>query len=70
MKTNTIPPDQASWLSFRELDDRNEAILRQILEKAEVNDSHRNAIDHGCTVAGCEGKRMVASGPIAQATPP
>ena len=45
MKTNTIPPDQASWLSFRELDDRNEAILRQILEKAEVNNSSRNAID-------------------------
>jgi endothelin-converting enzyme/putative endopeptidase len=45
MKTNTIPPDQASWLSFRELDDRNEAILKQILEKAEVNDSHRNAVD-------------------------
>src|SRR6478736_5966950 len=45
MKTNTIPPDQASWLSFRELDDRNEAILRQILEKAELNDSHRNATD-------------------------
>lgn len=45
MKTNTIPPDQASWVSFRELDDRNEAILRQILEKAEVNDPHRNPID-------------------------
>jgi len=45
MKTNTIPADQASWVSFRELDDRNEAILRQILEKAEVNGSHRNAID-------------------------
>jgi predicted metalloendopeptidase len=45
MKTNTIPPDQASWLSFRELDDRNQAILRHILEKAEVNNSSRNAID-------------------------
>ena len=45
MKTNTIPPDQASWVSFRELDERNEAILRQILEKAEANDPHRNAID-------------------------
>jgi putative endopeptidase len=45
MKTNTIPPDQASWVSFRELDERNEAILRQILEKAEVKDPHRNAID-------------------------
>src|SRR5205814_3613108 len=42
---NTIPPDQASWVSFRELDERNEAILRQILEKAEVNDLHCNAID-------------------------
>ena len=45
MKTNTIPPDQASWVSFRELDDRNEAILRQILEKSEANDPHRNAIE-------------------------
>ena len=45
MKTNTIPADQASWLSFRELDDRNEAILRQILEKAEANGPHRSAID-------------------------
>jgi putative endopeptidase len=45
MKTNTIPPDQASWVSFRELDDRNEAILRQILEKAESDGPHRNAID-------------------------
>ena len=45
MKTNTIPPDRSSWVSFVELDERNEAILRQILEKAEANDSHRNAID-------------------------
>jgi putative endopeptidase len=45
VKTNTIPPDQASWASFRELDERNEAILRQILEKVQANDLHRNPID-------------------------
>lgn len=45
MKTNTIPPDRSSWVSFVELDERNEAVLRQILEKAEANDPHRNAID-------------------------
>ena len=45
MKTNTIPPDRSSWASFVVLDEHNEAILRQILEKAEVNDPHRNAID-------------------------
>ena len=45
MKTNTIPPDRSSWASFVELDERNEAVLRQILEKAEADDPTRNAID-------------------------
>lgn len=45
MKANTIPPDRSSWASFVELDERNEGVLRQVLEKAEANDPHRNAID-------------------------
>src|SRR5580704_3574861 len=34
LKNNPIPPDQASWGRFSELDERNQMILRQILEKA------------------------------------
>lgn len=45
MKTNQIPPDQSTWVSFTELDERNEAILRQILEKVRGNDPGRNPID-------------------------
>jgi putative endopeptidase len=45
MKTAEIPPDQSSWSSFVELDERNIATLRNILEKASANDPGRNAID-------------------------
>ena len=34
LKNNPIPPDQSSWGRFSELDERNQMILRQILEKA------------------------------------
>jgi len=34
LKNNPIPPDEASWGRFSELNERNRAILRQILEKA------------------------------------
>src|ERR1700758_5167279 len=34
LKNNPIPPDQSSWGRFSELEERNRAILRQILEKA------------------------------------
>ena len=34
LKSNPIPPDQASWGRFNELAERNRAILRGILEKA------------------------------------
>lgn len=36
LKNNPIPPDEASWGRFSELNERNRAILRQILEKAAV----------------------------------
>jgi putative endopeptidase len=45
MKTAEIPPDQSSWASFVELDERNLATLRDILEKAAANEPGRNAID-------------------------
>src|SRR5580692_1323244 len=36
LKNNPIPPDQSSWGRFSELDERNQTILRQILDKAAV----------------------------------
>jgi putative endopeptidase len=39
LKNNPIPPDQASWGRFSELDERNQTILRQILEKASTANS-------------------------------
>src|ERR1700692_2226631 len=45
LKTAEIPPDQSSWVSFVELDERNLLTLRDILEKASANDPSRTAID-------------------------
>ena len=45
LKTSEIPPDQSSWASFVELDERNIATLRDILEKAAANQPGRSAID-------------------------
>src|SRR5580698_4087340 len=36
LKNNPIPPDQASWGRFSELHERNQVILRQILEAAAI----------------------------------
>jgi putative endopeptidase len=45
MKASEIPADQSSWNSFVQLDEQNQAILRDILEKASVDQPGRNAID-------------------------
>jgi len=45
MANNPIPPDQSSWGRGSELAERNRAILRNILEKAAVNDPKRTAVD-------------------------
>ncbi len=45
LKNTEIPADQARWGSFNELAERNRAILRDILEKAAVNNPGRNGID-------------------------
>src|SRR5580658_9894735 len=39
LKNTPIPPDQGSWGRFSELDERNQTILRQILEKASTANS-------------------------------
>src|ERR1700724_4024210 len=45
MKTEQIPPDQASWGTFRELAERNREVLKGILEKAAVEDAKRSAVE-------------------------
>ncbi len=45
LKNAVIPPDQTEWVSFVELEERNLAILRGILEKAAAGGPERNAID-------------------------
>ncbi len=43
LKTAQIPPDQSEWGGFVELHERNQAILRDILEKASADSPTRDA---------------------------
>jgi putative endopeptidase len=45
LKTAKIPPDQASWGTFPELLERNETIMKGILEKAAADNPQRDSID-------------------------
>ena len=45
LKTAKIPPDQSSWGTFPELLERNETIMKGILEKAAANNPERDSID-------------------------
>jgi len=44
IKNTEIPADQSSWVSFNELDERNQYTMRDILEKAAVASPGREAI--------------------------
>lgn len=43
LKNNPVPPDQASWGRFSELDQNNQIILRGILDKAEIPANQHDA---------------------------
>lgn len=45
LRKNPIPPDRSRWGRFDELEERNLAILRDILEKSSRNDPKRTAIE-------------------------
>jgi putative endopeptidase len=45
LKNIEIPSDQAEWVSFIELDERNKDVLREILEKASVESSSRTPVE-------------------------
>src|SRR5262249_6194323 len=42
---NPVPPDESSWGRFDVLQERNRQILRDILEKAAIENPQRNAIE-------------------------
>jgi putative endopeptidase len=44
MAQNPIPPDQASWARFHELQERNREVLHQILERAAKPDPKRSPV--------------------------
>ena len=44
IKRTEIPADQSSWVSFIELDERNQYTMRDILQKAAVDSPQRDAI--------------------------
>src|SRR6516162_8431340 len=45
LKNNPIPPDQSAWGRFTELRERNQTILRGILEKQSADNPSRSAVD-------------------------
>ena len=45
LKNNPIPPDQSSWGRFNELHERNQTVLRGILDKQSADNPNRDAVD-------------------------
>ncbi len=58
---NQIPSDQASWGRFNELEERNQFVLRGILEKASAADPKRSAIEQkiGDYYASCMDEKTI-----------
>lgn len=71
IKNSEIPPDQAQWVSFVELRERNMDIERGILEKAAVGGAGRSAIDQkiGDLYGSCMDEKAVNDKGIAALKP-
>src|SRR6202049_5058983 len=71
MKNSEIPPDQAQWVSFVELHERNLDIEHGILEKAVAGGASRNAIDQkvGDLYGSCMDEKSVDAKGIAPIKP-
>ena len=71
LKTAEIPPDQAQWVSFVELHERNMDIARGILEKAAAGGAGRSAIEQkiGDFYGSCMDEKAVNSKGIAELKP-
>ena len=71
LKTAEIPPDQPRWGGFTELHERNQAALRDILEKVSADAPGRNAIDQkiGDYYASCMDEKTVNAKGLDPLTP-
>jgi putative endopeptidase len=71
IKNSEIPPDQAQWVSFVELNERNKDIERGILEKAAAGGASRNGIDQriGDLYGSCVDEKTVNAKGIAPLKP-
>jgi putative endopeptidase len=71
LKTAEIPPDQAQWVSFVELHERNMDIARGILEKAAAGGAGRSAIEQkiGDFYGSCMDEKAVNGKGIAELKP-
>jgi predicted metalloendopeptidase len=71
IKNSEIPPDQAQWVSFVELHERNMDIMRGILEKASKGGASRNPIDQkiGDLYGSCMDESTINSKGIAALEP-
>jgi putative endopeptidase len=63
---NPIPPDRSTWGRFNQLEERNLAILRDILEQASVDSSKRSAVEQkiGDYYASCMDEAAIDSNGI------
>jgi endothelin-converting enzyme/putative endopeptidase len=71
MKKNPIPPDQAGWGRFDELQERNQNILRQILEEAAKPTPGRDATSQkiGDYYAACMDEKAIDAKVLAPLEP-
>jgi len=71
IKNSEIPPDQAQWVSFVELNERNKDIERGILEKAAAGGAGRDAVDQriGDLYGSCMDEKAVDAKGIAPLKP-
>ena len=68
---NPIPPDRSTWGRFDELEERNLAILHDILEKAAVNNPKRSPVEQkiGDYYAACMDEKTIDQRGIAPLKP-
>lgn len=71
LKENEIPADKTSWGRFNELDERNRAVLHDILEKAAKDELNRGAIDQkiGDYYAACMDEKAIEEKGLAPIKP-
>src|SRR5215468_7905551 len=71
LKKTEIPADQSAWVSFVELNERNETIEKEILEKSAAGGANRDAVDQriGDLYGSCMDEKTINAKGIAPLKP-